>query len=260
MNGAIQLVGVAQSGPVFMLVLARVAGFIAALPGINGVPMPVRALAAVSISAVLFPVVSLPTPPSDGVALTIGLIGEALIGLVIGLAVRAVFAAVELGSEIMGMQIGLGLANAYDPITSQQESLVGRLYGMMMLVLFFVGNVHQVVLRALADSFSKIPPLEVLMTGAVTERVIRLGGDMFMLAMTISIPVTIVMLLAQLALGMLYRVVPQLNVFLIGFPVTVSLGMIVLGASLSMVAAVLEVKMEGLGESLYGLTAVMGRP
>ena len=259
MNGAIQLTAVAQSGPSFMLVLARVGGFVAALPGIGAVPVPIQALAAVGISAVLFPVLSLPTPPSHGVALAVGLMGESLVGLVIGLAVRAFFAAVELGSEAMGMQIGLGLANVYDPVTSQQESLVGRLYGIMILVLFFVGNVHQVVLRALADSFSKIPPLEALMTGALAERVIRLGGDMFMLAMTISIPVTIVMLLAQLALGMLYRVVPQLNVFLIGFPITISLGMIALGLSLSMVVSILEGRMEGLGEGLYGLTTLMGQ-
>jgi len=260
MNGNIQLTALAQSGPVFLLVLARVASFVAALPGITGAPMMVRVMAAVSISAVLFPVVTVPSPPLETVALTAGMVGEAVVGLVIGLGVRVLFAAIEMGSHLMGLQMGLGIANVFDPLSSQQESLIGRLQSMMAVVLFFAVNAHQIVLRALANSFERIPPLGFMMTGALADRVIRLGGDIFLLAVMISVPVTIVMLLTNAALGILSRVIPQLHLFLITFPVTISLGLMVVGVSLSLSAGLLQGRLEGLGGSLDGLIAAMGRP
>jgi len=256
----IELTALVQSGPVFLLILARVASFVAAMPGIDGVPAMVRVMAAVSISAVLYPVVTVPSPPLEPTALTAGLIGEAAVGLVIGLGVRVLFAAVEMGSQVMGLQMGLGIANVFDPLSDQQESLIGRLQGMLAVVLFFIVNAHQVVLRALASSFERIPPLGFMMTGALAERVIRLGGDIFLLAVMISVPVTIVMLVTNAALGILSRVLPQMHMSLIMFPVTIGLGLMMVGVSLSLLTSLLQGRFEALGGSLDGLMAAMGRP
>ena len=246
----------------FLLVLARVSAFIAAIPiiGSNSVPVMLRVLTAVSVSAVLFPVVTVPAPPSDMATLTVGLLGEALIGLVIGFGIRAIFAAVEFGSEMAGLQMGLGIGNLFDPVYSQQVSLVGQLQGLLALVIFFAVNAHQIVLRALAESFGRIPPLGFFLTGSLITQLIRLGGEIFLLAVMVSLPVTMVMLLAHMAVGILMRVVPQMNVFLISFPVTISLGLIVLGASLPFVTGMLQGRIEGLGGDLRTLIVVMGRP
>ncbi|HET6464966.1 MAG TPA: flagellar biosynthetic protein FliR [Nitrospiria bacterium] len=246
----------------FLLVLARMAAFVAALPAIGdrGVPMVVKALAALSITFVLFPVLRVPNVSDDAATLTFGLLGEALIGAALGLGVRFFFAAVDFGSDVMGLQMGLGIGNLYDPAFGQPESLVGRLFGILALMIFFIGNVHHVVLRVLVESFERVPLLGFTMTGPLADQLIRLGGGMFVLALMISFPVTVAMLLATLALGILFRVVPQMNVFLISFPVTISLGLLVTGASVSLLVGVLQGRVEHVGEDLQVLLSAMRRP
>lgn len=250
---------ISQHQAAFLLVLVRVGAFVAALPmiGGNGVPNSFKALLTLALAAALFPLLPPVAPPADGAVLAVGVMAEVFVGVVIGFATRLLFAAVEIGGELAGLQMGLGIATLFDPATQQDASIVARLQGLMALVLLFALNAHHVILRTLFASFERLPPLGLRLTGPLFEHLMRLTAEMFALGLAIGVPVTLALLLVNLALGILFRIVPQLNVFLVSFPITIGLGLLVTGASLSLFVGLMQARMSGWDGMLVGLLTEM---
>jgi flagellar biosynthetic protein FliR len=168
-----------------------------------------------------FPVVPLDTP-----AALMAVAQQVLVGVTMGFAVRLVFAAVELGGELIGLQMGLNFAGFFDPATASQGTASSRFFGTLVAFLFVLGNGHLVLIQALVRSF------EVFQVGDTPFAFLhqlqpqRWGAEVFMLGLWIALPLIGMLLFVNLVLGVISRVAPQISVFSVGFPVTVSVGLI----------------------------------
>ncbi len=246
----------------FLLVLIRVAALVTVMPlmGGEGVPVIVKVMLAFGISLVLLPLVQVEAQSLEPASLMTGILGEVLIGAIIGLGVRMVFAAVDIASEMEGLQMGFGIASIFNPAFGQQVSLLGQLRGLVAVLIFFGINAHHIILQALVRSFQIIPSLAFYPSGPLIDHIMRLAGGMFVLGVKIAIPVTLVLILANMAFGILSRVVPQINILLFGFPVTIALGLFVIGASLSLFADLMQAQFSGLDGVAMDLLNGMRRP
>ncbi len=170
------------------------------------------------------------------------------IGLAIGFTARLVVAVLELAGQLVGFQMGLGFAAFFDAATSAQSSAMGRLYGNLAVLLFVALNGHLMLVMAVTNSFAAFP-VDPNFLGAVgTLQLYSLGADLFASAFWIALPVVAMLMFANLALGIISRVAPQMNIYAIGFPVTLSVGLVGVAATLPMLeapyAALLERMME----------------
>ena len=225
----------------FLFILVRVAAFLVAMPLIGGAGVPgmVKAILVLSMSFLLFQTVSLkPEKALTLVTLTSGVLGEILIGLTLSLAANFLFSAVEIGSEIVGMQMGLGSANLFDPVSNKQASLIARLQGLAAMLIFLGVNGHHIVIESLVQSFELIPSIGFYPEGPLIEYLMRLAGKMFLVGLKIGIPVIVALLMANVTIGIFSRVIPQMNVLLFSFPITITLGLVVTGLSLPVFAAI----------------------
>jgi len=167
------------------------------------------------------PVLALDTP----VAVLL-VVQQLLVGLTLGFAVRLVFAAVELGGELIGLQMGLNFAGFFDPATASQGTASGRFFGTMVAFLFVLSNGHLAIIGALARSF------EVFAVGDEPFAFLRAvqpqtwGAEVFTLGLWIALPLVGMLLFVNLVLGVISRVAPQISVFSVGFPITVTVGLI----------------------------------
>lgn len=193
----------------------------------RAVPMRVKVGFALFIAVAMqpslpaMPVVALDTPTA-----VLMLVQQLLVGLTLGFAVRLVFAAVELGGELIGLQMGLNFAGFFDPATASQGTASGRFFGTLVAFLFVLSNGHLAIIGALARSF------EVFAVGDEPFAFLRQvqpqgwGREVFTLGLWIALPLVGMLLFVNLVLGVISRVAPQISVFSVGFPITVSVGLI----------------------------------
>ena len=166
------------------------------------------------------------------------------VGLAIGFAVRVVFAAVELAGEVVGFQMGLNFAAFFDPSLNTQSSAVARFFGHMASFLFIVMNGHLMVLMAVIKSFDVFPVDQNFLMALNEMKLYNLGADLFASGLWIALPMVGMLMFANLALGIVSRVAPQMNIYAIGFPITLTVGLIGITATLPMLDQPLMALME----------------
>lgn len=188
-------------------------------------------LVAVCAQAVLpeQPVISLNSREAAG-----AVVQQVGIGLAMGFAVRLVFAAVELSGEIIGLQMGLNFASFFDPASNAQVSAVARFFGNTSMLLFVVINGHLMVLMAVVKSFDSFPVGGNFLQAIGQMRLHELGASLFSSALWIALPMIALLLFVNLTLGIISRVAPQMNIYAVGFPVTLTVGMLGITATLPM--------------------------
>ena len=193
----------------------------------RAVPMRVKIGFALFIALAAQP--SLPVMPVialDSPQAVMAIIQQLLVGLTLGFAVRVVFAAVEMGGELIGLQMGLNFAGFFDPATASQGTASGRFFGTLVAFLFVLSNGHLAVIGALVRSF------EVFAVGVEPFAFLRRtqpqqwGAEVFTLGLWIALPLVGMLLFVNLVLGVISRVAPQISVFSVGFPITLSVGLI----------------------------------
>lgn len=213
----------------FMRVLATI--FAAPILGHASIPIRMRvALALILASAAAsFAPVSVPLDSPHALAYAVR---ETLIGVSLGLLLRLVFAAAELAGDAIGLQMGLGFAFFVDPQNATQSPLVGSLFSTVAGLLLLALDVHLLVIGGLMESFLAMPVDAPLDAGLGFKAVAAAGTEMFRLALSIALPALTALILANLALGVLSRAAPQLNLFAIGFPATLIIGAVLLGPTL----------------------------
>lgn len=167
------------------------------------------------------PVISL----NDPRALTVA-VQQVLLGLAIGMAARIVFSAVELAGEVIGLQMGLNFAGFFDPATSSQSSTVGRFFGNTTMLLLVVTNGHLLLIQTVIASFDTFPLGQEVITTLAKMKLHELGALVFSYGLWIALPMVGILLFINVVLGFMARVAPQMNVFSIGFPLTVSAGLL----------------------------------
>jgi flagellar biosynthetic protein FliR len=185
------------------------------------------------------PVISITSPEAFGaVAQQVG------IGLAIGFTVRLVFSAVELAGEVVGFQMGLNFASFFNPSLNTQSSAVATFFGQMATFLFIVMNGHLMVLMAVIKSFDAFPVDQNFLESVRQLKLYSLGSDLFASALWIALPMLGMMMFVNLGLGIVSRVAPQMNIYAIGFPITLTVGLIGITVTLPMLDQPLMALME----------------
>lgn len=244
-----------------LVVLARIAGILAAMPviGSRSVPPMIKLGMALALGVALLPVVRVPDLPEDPLRMTMGLGAEFLVGLVIGIGLRLLFAGIELAGEMMSTQMGLGVAQLLDPSTSHQSSLISHLYTLLASLIFLSLNAHLLVVQAVATSFDLVAPFGASLSENLIEDVVRLSQGMFLIALKLAAPVMVTMLLVNLGMAVMGRSVSQMNVFLLSQPLTIAAGLLVMGAGLPFTFSLYEAEFIRLEDLLRDLMRMLGR-
>ncbi len=207
----------------------RVLALFGAMPVFGQRTVPARVRVALSFFIALSAQASLPPMPvvplDSGLALML-VAQQVLIGLSMAFAVRIVFSAVEFAGEMGGLQMGFNFAGFFDPATGGQATALSRFFGVMVSWLFIVINGHLLLIAAVVQSFTAFPvspePFEFLRA----TRPELWGGEIFSLGLWIAMPLIAMMLFTNLVLGIIARVAQQMNIFAIGFPITMTVGMV----------------------------------
>ena len=173
------------------------------------------------------PQVLINSPAAAGAAMQ-----QVLVGLSIGFAVRVVFAAVELAGELIGLQMGLNFASFFDPTSNAQSGAVASMYNQMSAWMFIVLNGHLMVIAAVIASFRAFPMGSNFVVNINQMRLHLLGAELFSLALWVALPVIAVLMLVNVTMGIVSRISPQMNIFAIGFPITLIVGLLGVAFSL----------------------------
>lgn len=167
------------------------------------------------------------------------MIQQIIIGVAMGFTIRLIFNAVEMAGELAGLQMGLGFASFYDPINAVQSAVIAQWMGIIAGLAFLAVDGHLYILSALAESFQTLP-IGNMMPSRGFYGIAQWGGSIFAYALQISLPIIAALLITNIALGILNRAAPQLNLFAIGFPITLAIGFFVLALSIPYFAPMLE--------------------
>jgi len=235
--------------------LARILALLAAAPPFNnaGLTRRARLVLGLAIALAISPALP-PTPviePASGLGLLI-LAQQMIIGLAMGFALRLVFSAIDLAGMMISTQMGLGFATAYDPQSTSQTPVVAELIGMLAILLFLAIDGHLMVISTLVHSFTALPIGASPISKASWLNIANAGGIIFSAGVMLSLPAVTALLVTNVALGVLGRVAPQLNLIVIGFPITILLGFVALYVGMSHLAAPLQQLFE------HGLRSMLG--
>ncbi len=221
---------------IFFLIFLRVGAIMMFIPifDTRNIPVLFKAGLAFSVSILLFPILKLDNIPfiTSAIPFGIGVIGEIMLGIIIGLSVKLIFAGIQLAGQLSGFQMGLAIANVMDPVTSAQVSIIAQLNNLTAMLIFLTINAHHMFLRALAESFRLVPPFDVQFSNSLIEHLISLSGNMFIIAIKVGAPVIVALLLTSAAFGLIARTVPQMNVFLVAMPLKIVVGLLFLAFAL----------------------------
>ncbi|HBA71339.1 MAG: flagellar biosynthetic protein FliR [Geobacteraceae bacterium GWC2_55_20] len=249
----------------FMLVLSRVAGIFAALPVFGGRRLPIRikVVTVFMITLVCFPTLSIAVPetPTDVFSLGLLALSELMVGLTLAFITQIIFAAVEFSGQIIGMQMGFTISSIIDPSQGTQTQIMSVVQTLFATLMFLSLNIHHLFIRAIIDSFRVIPLGGWHLNGELLNFLIQRTADIFIIGIRLAAPVMVALLLTTVALGIMARSFPQMNVFMISMPLNIGLGLIILGMTLTIFFHVLEVSfghLKGQIDTLYRLMAKGG--
>jgi flagellar biosynthetic protein FliR len=238
----------------FFFPLARILALLVAAPPFNnaGLTMHVRLMLGLAIAIAITP--ALPQIPALDPASGRGLLiiaQQMIIGLSMGFSMRLVFTAIDLAGTMISTQMGLGFATAYDPLNTSNTPVVSEFLGLLAVLMFMAINGHLMVIATLMQSFTVLP-IGATPASASWLNMANAGGLIFSAGVLLALPLVVALLITNIALGVLGRVAPQLNLMAIGFPITMILGFVALYISMSHFAAPLQQIFE------YGLQSMLG--
>jgi len=244
----------------FILVLARVGGIFSVAPifgNVNVAPM-VRVGIAAALAFVFVPMAHFDASHLDFLSFTLVIVKETIVGLVLGFLAALMFAAIQMAGAFIDMQVGFGFASVVDPMSKQQNAVIGQLYSLVATLIFLAINGHHLMLRGLADSFSVLPLGTMSISTSVTAGMMQVFATIFLAALKIGAPVVGAVFLTDVSLGILARTVPQLNVFVIGFPAKLTVGLLAVIFVLPVAVAVMSGLFSGLEHDLVRLLKYLG--
>jgi len=236
------------------LVLVRVSGALSGLPILANpaIPGAFRTLLVFWLTILVFVSIGAPPVPlsMDPLVLLPLALGELLVGAAIGFAARLLLAVAESAGALMGLGAGLGLATAMDPVTGHSGNTIGHVLLMLALLLFVTVGGHVAVVGALLDSYERFPLGDPRALPELLENVVSTGSALFELSVRLAAPLLVVSLVLNVAMGLLVRVAPQLNLFAVGFLVVIAASLFLLWHEVPSVAVELRGALAGLRESM----------
>ncbi len=243
--------------------LTRILGLISTAPLFGNVSVPARVKIGLGVLLSMIIAPTVPTLPAlDPMSLRglLILVQQLVIGISMGFAMRIVFACIEMAGEISSMTMGLGFATFYDPQSRGHSSAISQFMALLMLMIYLATDLHLALLSTLAQTFVSLPISEAAISGAGFQQVAIWGGRIFSAGVQLSLPIVAALLITNMALGILTRAAPQLNIFAIGFPITLGVGLSMLALSLSYLAVPMEHVMREGVSAIQQITSAMLPP
>lgn len=241
----------------FLWIVLRTSGLLATCPviGTNFVPWTVKVAIALSCGYILWPQVPISPVPQSIVAMGVRAVGEVLFGMALGFMGSIIMGSIELSGHLDDMEIGFGLSNVIDPYYGQASPLIG-IFKYLLITLIFMGlNGHHLFIKALYESFTLMPAGAAFVPLSWSQLSVAAAAQMMKIAICLSAPVWVSLLIVDIALGFVARSVPQINVFVVGMPLKTIMGILVLSASIGFYGVFgnqLTLTMKGLLEGLLG--------
>lgn len=227
----------------FIFPLARILALLATAPIFSNAALPVRVRLIAGFAVTLAMAPALPPMPAIPASSWIGLVvlaEQILIGTLLGFTLRITFAAVDVAGELIGLQMGLGFATFFDPNSGGQTPVIAEFVGLLTMLIFLSLNGHLLALSVLAESFTLLPVSTTPIQAAAFASFAGWSATLFSTGLLLALPLITALLIANIALGVLARIAQQLNLFAVGFPVTLALGFLVLMLSLPYIGAAME--------------------
>lgn len=246
--------------PFYILVLFRMGGIMVFAPllGSVAIPIPIKALVALVLSAAVFPLLdltglsALAVMPTNMIDLAFGVARELLIGLVMGFALYLMFVGIQVGGEMISQQMALSISRIIDPFTNVSTDILSQFYLLLATMLYVLMNGHLILIETLVGTFQTVPLLGASFDQTILETLLSILTAAFMLGIRIAGPAVAAIFLATIALGFISRTMPQLNILAAGFPIRILLALTLLIASLGTVCSLFE-------ESVLGLLSGLGQ-
>ncbi len=248
---------------ILLLVFTRTIGIVAVAPvfGHRIVLSQAKAGLALALAIVLYPAIPITLSLTvELIPYAIAVVKELIMGTMIGFVARLIFFAVQFAGEVIGIDVGFGVVNIIDPLSSEQISIIGTFKNLIAVVVFLLVNGHHVVLQTLAVSFEMVPLGGMQFTDLLAQGLIQMTSRVFVMAAKLAAPVIAALFLTSLALGITARTVPQMNVFVVGFPLKIGIGMGVIMLSLPFFNTVLMKFFAGMGSDFSILLQQMYKP
>ncbi|WP_448611641.1 flagellar biosynthetic protein FliR [Geodermatophilus sp. URMC 60] len=238
-----------------LLGTARAAGFVLLAPPFNSksIPAPVKGALALALSVALMTRIAPGLPEPTTGFLVVGAITEVAIGAALGFVVHVLFAAVQYAGDLIDLTGGFSLQPAYDPLSMTTSSSVGRLHYLLATTLLFTSGGHLLIVRGFATSYEGMPVGGSVPTEQLAQVLITALSMMFLAALQIAGPMVAVLLLADVALALLSRAAPALNIFSFGFPVKILLTMTLLGLTFPLLPPALDSLLEHAARAMVSL-------
>jgi len=223
---------------VFALTAMRIGVFLFMMPVFSSrtIPGRVKAAATLVIATVLTPVVPY-TPdqlPENPLEFALMAAAEVFIGMTLALIIRLIFGGLQLAGQMIGFQMGFSVANIVDPGSGTQSTIIVQMAYMIALLLFLASNGHLMILQTVYESFSLLAPGELNLHQSLSDLILETGQEMFVLSVKLMAPVMAILLFSQVALGILAKTVPQINLLIMSFGLNIALGLFFFGLSLQL--------------------------
>jgi flagellar biosynthesis protein FliR len=224
----------------FGLLMIRPAMLVAVAPALGGAHLPAQAkIGLIVFMAIgLLPSVAVPTTSGD-VALTLVILHEMAIGLSLAFVMRALIAGAEFAGHLSGFQIGFSYGATIDPMSGVRSTMMATLYGSLATLAFLAVNGHHQLLRALTASYSSLPIGAGSVNASLVEAVRDILGMVFIVGLRLAAPIIVVLLIIEVAIGLISRTAPSLSFMVIGYPIRIVIGLTVVAALLSTIPSVI---------------------
>ena len=241
----------------FLFVLLRVGALIMFFPilGSPQVPGRIKVGLILFVSIAVFPVVRA-TPmhdPKSLFELVVNLFSEITIGLAVAYSARLMFTAVQIAGTVVDFQMGFGVVNVIDPQTETQVSITAQFQNILAILFFLALDAHHIIIGAIVESFFLINPFQINFSTFTPEIILLLFKATFVTAVKIAAPIMAILFFISVGLGLVARTVPQMNVFIVGFPLQIGVGLLMVGLSISFFSIVVQGQIEQLPERFLGI-------
>lgn len=218
----------------FMIVVTRLSGMMTTAPMFSTYPIPhqVKAWLVALIAFIMYPMVSANASfvvPTSMPEMTLFLIKEFAVGALIGFLANFLFVAVQMAGHLLSQQIGLAMSSMLDPATNVSVPVIGEFYLLMTTIIFLALDAHQWLFAAVYQSFIKVPPgLEMPFSPILVQQVLHLSSNMFAVSVSLVLPIFCVLFVLEVLIGVLAKMIPQMNIFMVAIPVKIYIGLILM--------------------------------
>jgi flagellar biosynthesis protein FliR len=238
-----------------LLGTARATGFVLLAPPFNSrsIPTAVKTAFALALSVALSTHIASTMPDLTPGFLAVSAITEVVIGAALGFVVQVLFSAVQMAGDIIDVTGGFSLQPAYDPLAMTQNAAIGRLHYLLAITLLFTSGGHLLIVKGFATSYEGIPVGGSVPTAQIAHVLLTAFSMMFLAALQIGGPMVAVLLLADVALALLSRAAPALNIFQMGFPVKIMLTLAMLGLTFPLLPPALDMLLQHAARAMVSL-------